>query len=248
MRSRVSGWVREEGAPAAADAQVLVLQDLEERDQTLGRAAGIGEIGHGGLVRGLLLGPGEGQDAALRHGGTTGDDGGPHLRRTGDGGGRPQHGTQETLHRGPLAGGDGAAQMAARYVAGLVRDHARQLVRVLGPGQQPGVEEQVLAAGDEGVEGVVAQNDDVDGVRLEPGGAEDRVGDPRIVSSISASRITVAARAGQATPSSGHQPQCQRQPSHSPVSPAHPHHPYVDPWTRRPDKPGPAVPGRMGSR
>ena len=51
----------------------------------------------------------------------------------------------------------------------------------------------------------------------------------RIVSSISASRMTVAARAGQATASSGHQPQCQRQPSHSPVSPAHPHHPCVDP-------------------
>jgi len=39
--------------------------------------------------------------------------------------------------------------VTAGDVAGLVRDDPEQLVRVLGPQDQPGVEEDRLSAGDE---------------------------------------------------------------------------------------------------
>ena len=66
--------------------------------------------------------------------------------------------------------------MAAGDVPGLVRDHADQLVRRFRSQNQPGVHEDRLATGDEGVELIVLDQVDADIVRLEPGGAKDRGG------------------------------------------------------------------------
>ena len=66
--------------------------------------------------------------------------------------------------------------MAAGDVAGLVRDHADHFVRFLGRGQQAGVHEHLQAAGDEGVDLRVVDDVDLDGIGVEAGRFEDRVG------------------------------------------------------------------------
>ena len=53
-------------------------------------------------------------------------------------------------------------QMAAGDVAGLVREHADDLVRRLGFEQRAGIDEDVPAVHDEGVEGAVVDDDDLD--------------------------------------------------------------------------------------
>ncbi len=50
--------------------------------------------------------------------------------------------------------------MAAGQVAGLVREHADDLVRRLGVEQRAGIDEDVAAVHDEGVEGAVVEDDD----------------------------------------------------------------------------------------
>ncbi len=67
--------------------------------------------------------------------------------------------------------------MAAGDVAGLVRDHADDLVRRLGLQQRARVDEHA-AAGDEGVEARIVDQDDVDARFRQAGGLEDR---PRVV-------------------------------------------------------------------
>ena len=62
-------------------------------------------------------------------------------------------------------------QMAAGDMAGLVREHADDLVRRLGIDQRAGIDEDVAAVDDEGVEGAVVDDDDVDVLLGEAGGA-----------------------------------------------------------------------------
>src|SRR5690606_40580148 len=65
-----------------------------------------------------------------------------------------------------------ARKVSACDVTRLVRDHADQLIRVLGPLNQSGVQEEVQAAGDEGVEPVVPYEIDADVLRREAGRLE----------------------------------------------------------------------------
>ena len=67
-------------------------------------------------------------------------------------------------------------QMSAGDVAGLVREHADDLVRRLRFHQRAGVDEDAAAVGDEGVERAVVDDDDLDVLLGEPGGAQDRLG------------------------------------------------------------------------
>ena len=69
-----------------------------------------------------------------------------------------------------------ARQVAARDVAGLVRDDADQLVGRLGLGQQSGVDEDLHAAGDEGVDALVVDDVDLHRGGIEAGSGEDRIG------------------------------------------------------------------------
>ena len=66
-------------------------------------------------------------------------------------------------------------QMAAGEMAGLVREHADDLVRGLGVEQRAGIDEDVAAVHDKGVERAVAENDDPDVLLGKPGGAQDRL-------------------------------------------------------------------------
>ena len=55
--------------------------------------------------------------------------------------------------------------MTAGNMAGFVRDHAEQLFRCLRRHQQAGMEEDVLTAGDEGIQRIVIDEIEIDGRR-----------------------------------------------------------------------------------
>src|SRR5450631_3380020 len=65
-------------------------------------------------------------------------------------------------------------QMAAGKVAGLMREHADDLVRRLGVEQRAGIDEDVAAVHDESVEGAVAEHHHLDALLGEAGRAQDR--------------------------------------------------------------------------
>ena len=65
-------------------------------------------------------------------------------------------------------------QMAAGQMAGFVREHADDFVRRLGVEQRAGVDEDVAAVHDEGVEGAVVEHDHSDVLLGEAGRVQDR--------------------------------------------------------------------------
>ena len=69
-------------------------------------------------------------------------------------------------------------QVPAGDMAELVGDHRAELVDRAELGHQPGVDEDVLPAGHEGVRLAVVDDVDLHRGRIDPGGAEERVGDP----------------------------------------------------------------------
>ncbi len=89
--------------------------------------------------------------------------------------------------------------MAAGDVAGFVREHADQFVRILSRENEAGVEEDILPARDEGVKRGIIENVNVDVVGIETGRREDRIAIDAKVCSISASRIDAACRVGWAS-------------------------------------------------
>ena len=66
--------------------------------------------------------------------------------------------------------------MAAGDMAELVGDDALHLVDVVGRGDQARLDVDHLAAGDEGVDLRVVDQDDLDACRVEPGGLDQRPG------------------------------------------------------------------------
>ena len=65
-------------------------------------------------------------------------------------------------------------QMTAGQVAGLVREHADDFVRRLGVEQCAGIDEDVTPVHDEGVEGAVVEDDDLDVLLGQAGRLQDR--------------------------------------------------------------------------
>ena len=82
------------------------------------------------------------------------------------------------MPRAPLQRLVAAGQVPAGDVAELVGDHRPELVDRAELGHQPGVDEDVLPAGHEGVRLAVVDDVDLDRGRVDPGGAEERVRDP----------------------------------------------------------------------
>ena len=77
----------------------------------------------------------------------------------------------------PVAGLDALLDpddVAAGDVAELVGDHALDLVGVVGGGDQAGMDVDDLAAGDEGVDRLVVDEDDLDVLGPEPGRLDER--------------------------------------------------------------------------
>ncbi len=140
------------------------------------------EEGDGGLVgRGLLVLP-VGKHHA--HRGVGAAEGGAHAKLTdiaGAGHGTRGHGGEaDDLHhqRGGLRFRylrPQPRQMAAFDVAAFVRDHADQLIGRLCIHDRAGMHEHVVAVDDEGVEGAVVDDVDIDVLRAEPGGFKDRL-------------------------------------------------------------------------
>ena len=69
-----------------------------------------------------------------------------------------------------------ARQMPAGDMAGLMGENADHLIRRLGLGQKPGMDEDALAAGDEGVDARIVDQIDVHRAGIETGRLEDRLG------------------------------------------------------------------------
>ena len=94
-----------------------------------------------------------------------------------------------------------ARQMAAGDVAGFVREHADDLVRRLRVHQRAGIDEDAPAVRHEGVERAVVDDDDLDVLLREAGGAQDRLGvvaQQLLDLGVADDRRAAAARAGPA--------------------------------------------------
>ena len=165
------------GVGEGGGEQLLVGEPLEGAQHAGAGLLGLVEIADGGAVGGRLLLALVGEDAAppdLR----PGADGGRPGRSAAAGDGRgsaADHGDRgedlRLTHR--LAKAD---EVAAGEVAGLVGDDADEFARRLALHDDAGVDEDVAAVGDEGVEGAVVDDLDLDAGLLEAGGPEDRAG------------------------------------------------------------------------
>ena len=156
---------------------VLAAEMLEHVEHRLGVAAGGGEVAQACLVGARFFGAAVGQRAAVRGLGRARCDGDAGA------GGSCDHGGGGAEH---ADGGDaaGAAQVlvaanlvAAGDVAEFVRDDRADLVHAAEFGQEPGVYEDVLAAGDEGIRLGIGDDVEPDGGGVHPGRTEERVCD-----------------------------------------------------------------------
>jgi len=69
-----------------------------------------------------------------------------------------------------------AREVSARDMAGLVGDYALELVRVLSFDDDPGMQEDVLPAGNEGVQAGIGNDVDIDIGRFEAGSLDEGIG------------------------------------------------------------------------
>ena len=174
--------MRRQVGVASADQHALVpLQVAQELQRSLGRLPGALQEGDRRLVSRALL-----SLAVVEEG----EDGAWHRRLAGAGRSRPaaaaaahgaaRQGAGAQDHLQDLHGAEvvqlflHAREMAAGDVAGLVRQHADQLVRRLGAHDQAGVDKDALAARHEGIERVVLDDHDLDRVGVEAGRLPDR--------------------------------------------------------------------------
>ena len=177
IRSRVNGWLCRYGLIDETASTFCCSRMRKNSAMPRAEMPGPIQIGQARLVGRLLLAAGKAHEPALRIGLAAGDDRRPDPRVAGRHAGRhAQEGREDHLGRGALRGQGNPAQMAARDVPDLVRDHAGQLARVLRAHQEAGVEEQVHAAGDEGVQLIVLDDVDLDRIAPQSGRLKDRPG------------------------------------------------------------------------
>ena len=152
-----------------------LLQDLEELQQAAGGLMGLVEEAHRRRIGGGFHGAGILQHR-LRGGTRAHQDAGAAAAARGRGH-AAQHHADDRFDGGVAQRLLDARQMPAGDMAGLMGDHADELVRALGADQEPGIDEHVHAAGDEGVDIVDAQQIDMHGIDIEAGRGEDRIGE-----------------------------------------------------------------------
>ncbi len=167
------------GIDPLADEDLIVLEALERLHHAARRLLGGGEVAHRGAVGGLLLAALIGQQRAPDHLLRPGDEAGGIAADIVAAGGR-RDAADRKQHGGD---GDGlralhllahARQMAAGDMAGLVRQHADDLVRCFRLQQRAGVHEDALAVHDEGVERGIGDQHHADILLGEAGGRPDR--------------------------------------------------------------------------
>ena len=167
----------------ALHANQLGVHELEGLKQPARRLLGRVQEGDGSLVGGRFLVLPVGEHHAHRRVGSA--EGGPHAELpeiAGADGGACRHGGEaEKLEhqRRRLRPRDLVPQsrkMAAGDMAAFVRDHADDLVGGLGFHQRAGMDEHIVPIDDEGVEGAVVDDVDVDGLSAQARGVQDRLG------------------------------------------------------------------------
>jgi hypothetical protein len=131
-------------------------------------------IAHGCLVCRRFLGAGIGQNVALGQAGAA-----HHQALAGSGSPTAAGNRRQPCGGAEQRGDDGEVarlveldaepgEMAPGNVSGLVRQHADDLVGRLGAGEQPRIDEDALAAGNEGVDAGTVDQMDPDGSRVSP--------------------------------------------------------------------------------
>ena len=179
LQPRDSLGVQRVGARVAVvlrdgEPELLVLEAAEESERAAAADPRVAQIGGAGLVGAVLLDSAEGEEAAHRRllaGGEHAHAGlaraGRHRRRAEDQ--RQDHDPGRLLnafvHSDDMAAGD---------VAELVRDHALDLVGIVGGGDQARMQIDDLAAGDEGVDLLIVDEDDAHVLGLKPGRLDQR--------------------------------------------------------------------------
>ena len=161
----------------------LVGEPLEGLVHALGRLAGRGQKLDAGAVGLVLLGAHVGEQRVLDRGGRPGDRGGAslaHARAAAAAGGdhradAQDHGDDRLRGRGRHRLAQ-SRQMAAGDVAGLVREHADDLIWRFRFHQRAAIDEDAAAVGDESVERAIVDDDDLDVLLGEAGAAQDRLG------------------------------------------------------------------------
>ena len=168
------------GVDASAGQRQRGLEATEGGQHALCRLAGRVEVAQGGDVGGGLFGALVAEQAAARDLGATDREARPgpgHVAgigcRAGD---RRAETEQGGYHGHRLRPGELVTQpllMTVGQMAGLMGNDADDLVGALRRHQRPGVDEHA-PAGDEGIEGIVVDQDDVDAGLGKTGHVEDR--------------------------------------------------------------------------
>ena len=160
----------------------LVGEALERLVHALGGLLGGGEIFHAGTVGGVLLRAHVRQERVLQHRLRRGQRRNADLVGAGDAaaGGRHQRAGAQDHRQDRLRGGGlnllaHARQMTAGDVAGLMGEHADHLIRRFGFHQRAGIDEDAPSVRHEGVERAMVDDDDLDVLLGEAGGAQDRL-------------------------------------------------------------------------
>ena len=150
------------GVGVAAGQRLLAAEVGEHVEHRVGIGAGGGEEAEAHLVGGRLFSPAVGEGAPLR--GLAGGraDGDRGLGRAADDGGRGAEHADRGDALGAREGLVAAALVAAGEMADLVGEDGPHLVERVELGQEAGVDEDVLAAGDEGVRLAILDDVDVD--------------------------------------------------------------------------------------
>ena len=138
--------------------------------------SGFGEKPHGGLIGGGFLGAGIGQQVQLTKLRSGRHDRRACIGRAGKGCDQPH--AQRGGHRGQArpAGFAAPDDVGAFDMADLMGDHALDFVWALCANNGAGVEEDVLSAGDEGVELHIADQIEIHCAHIEPRRNQQRVG------------------------------------------------------------------------
>ncbi len=158
------------------EAELEVLDLLEEGQGALAADPGLGEETGTGLIGRGFLGAAVGEQFAHRRLLAGGEDAGAGFARAGSHRRRAEQQRQDGDAGGDLIALADADDVAAGDVAELVRDHALDLVDIVGRSDRAGMDVDDLAAGDERVRGVVLDHHDLDIARAEPGRLDDRPG------------------------------------------------------------------------
>ena len=159
----------------------LVGEALEGVVHALGRLAGHGQKAHAGAVGRFLLAALVGKQGVLQIGLRTGNDSAADIGHVGIVRARTRrHRADAEQHRddrGGLCIGKLLAhlrQVPADDVAGLVREHADQLIGCRRLHQRAGIDEDVARIHDEGVERLVVDDDDLNALIAQARDLEDR--------------------------------------------------------------------------